>query len=199
MTRYNTLRFHRNPSLPIKTVCYTVTPMGEQREGMTPDERISANVRALREQKGLSQAELAKLMSERRHPWHQSTVTRVEQGTQQLKAAELVDLAAIFNASVDRFTWTQPEVSAAEYIYSAGTRAVRSAEDVANAVRRLLADIAAANRTLAMTKDTPYPRAQDAWRDTEQRVKTCGLADAVAEGERRYEERAAEYMEGEPD
>lgn len=176
--------------------------MGEHREGMTPDERISANVRALREQRGLSQAELAKLMSERRHPWHQSTVTRVEQGTQQLKAAELVDLAVILKTSLDRFTWTQPEVSATEYIYSAGTRVVRSADDVAKAVHRLLADIAAAERTLAMTEDTPYPRAQEARRDTAIRLKTYTLDYAVGEGIRSYEERAGEDTDekaGEPD
>jgi transcriptional regulator with XRE-family HTH domain len=166
--------------------------MGEQRAGMAPDERISANVRALREQGGISQAELARRMVERGHPWHQSTVTRVEQGTQQLRAAELVDLAAIFKTSLDRFTWTQPEASAVGYIYSAGTRVVRSADDVAKAVHRLLADIAAAERTLAMTEDTPYPRAQEARRDTAIRVETYTLDAAVDEGIRSYEERSGE-------
>ncbi len=176
--------------------------MGEQRKGMSPDERISANVRALRERLGISQAELARQMSERGHQWHQSTVTRVEQGTQPLKAAELVDLAALFKTSVDRFTWTQPEVSATEYIYSAGTRVVRSAGEVAGAVERLLADIAAAGRVLTMTADTPYPRAQEAWSDTEARVKAYTLDYAVDEGVRRHEERSAEDADektGEPD
>ena len=166
--------------------------MEGEREGMAPDERISANVRALREQKGISQTGLAHLMSERRHPWHQSTVARVESGVQQLKAAELFDLAEILGTSVDRFRWTQPEVSATEYIYSAGTRVVRSADDVAKAVHRLLADIAAAERTLAMTADTPYPRAQEARRDTAIRVEAYTLDAAVDEGIRSYEERSGE-------
>src|SRR5690348_5727469 len=115
--------------------------MGEQREGTSPDERISANVRSLREQRGISQAEIVRQMRDRGHSWHQSTVTRVEQGTQQLKAAELFDLAEILGTSVDRFRWTQPEVSATEYVDSAGTRVVLSAEEVARAVERLLGDI----------------------------------------------------------
>lgn len=149
-------------------------------------------MRALREDKGMSQSALAAAMTERGQPWHQQTVTRVEQGTQQLKAAELVALAAIFKTSLDRFTWTQPEASATEYIYSAGTRVVRCAEDVAHAVHLLLAALATAERTLTMTADTPYPRAQEARRDTAARIETYTLDDAVNEGIRRYEDRPGE-------
>lgn len=164
--------------------------MPEDHRG-SPDERFGANVRALREGKGMSQSALAAAMTERGYPWHQQTVGRVEAGQQSVRFGEIEELAEILKTSVDRFRWTQPEASAAGYIYSAGTRVVRSAEDVANAVRRLLADLAAAERTLAMTADTPYPRAQEARRDTAARVETHGLDEVVSEGIRRYEERGA--------
>jgi transcriptional regulator with XRE-family HTH domain len=165
--------------------------MQDDRRG-SPDERLGANLRALREEKGMSQSALAAEMTERGHPWHQQTVTRVEAGRQSVRFGELEQLAEILRTSVDRFRWTQPEASATEYVYSAGTRVVRSADDVANAVCRLLGDLAAAERTLAMTEETPYPRAQEARRDTAERVKAHGLDDAVDEGIRRYEERFAE-------
>ena len=162
--------------------------MQDDRRG-SPDERLGANLRALREDRGMSQSALAAAMTERGYRWHQQTVTRVEAGEQPVRFGELEQLAEILRTSVDRFRWTQPEASATEYIYSAGTRVVRSADDVAKAVHRLLADIAAAERTLAMTAETPYPRAQEARRDTAIRVETYTLDAAIDEGIRSYEER----------
>jgi transcriptional regulator with XRE-family HTH domain len=164
--------------------------MPEDHRG-SPDERFGANVRALREEKGMSQSALAAAMTERGYAWHQQTVGRVEAGRQSVRFGEIEQLAEILKTSVDRFRWTQPEASATLYIYSAGTRVVRSAEDVANAVERLLGDIGAAERTLTMTADTPYPRAQEARRDTVTRVEAYTLDYAVGEGVRRYEERWA--------
>ena len=114
----------------------------------------------------MSQSALAAAMTERGYPWHQQTVGRVEAGRQSVRFAEIEQLARILQTSLDRFTWTQPEAGATEYIYSAGTRVVRCAEDVAHAVHLLLHALASAERTLTMTADTPYPRAQEARRDT---------------------------------
>lgn len=163
--------------------------MGAEFRRETADEKISANLRALREQRGISQSELARQMSERGHPWHQSTVARVQQGTQQLRAAELMDLAEILHTSVDRFTWTQPEAGETEMTYAAGTRVVRAARDVTDAVTHLLAALDAARRAAGAAERSKYPRVQEARRDTISRLEANGLDDAVDEGIRRYEER----------
>ena len=163
------------------------------------NERLGANVRVLRERMDMSQAELARLMTERGWPWHQSTVYRVESGRQTVSFDEAVDLAAILQTSLDRFTWLQPEASATEYVYAAGTRVVRSSEDVAVAVHMLLSARAAAERTVEMTKDSKYPRVHEAREDTTHRLENYGLDVSVAEGISRYEERFGEDGEDDDD
>ena len=98
--------------------------------------------------------------------WHQQTVTRVEAGMQQLRAAELVALAEILRTTMDRFTWMQPEASATEYVYSAGTRVRRTSEDVSVAVHMLLSALSSAERTIEMTKDSKYERVHEARRES---------------------------------
>lgn len=166
------------------------------RELESPDQRFAANLRTLREGKGLSQSALAQAMTERGIPWHQQTVTRLEAGEQQVRFRELVALAAVLETSLDRFTWTQPEASATEYVYSAGTRVVRLAETVSESVFRLLLALDGAERTVEMTKDSKYPRVHEARRDTADRIKTYGLDEAIGEGVRRYEERGATEGDG---
>ena len=121
--------------------------MQDDRRG-SPDERFGANVRALREEKGMSQAALATAMTERGYPWHQQTVGRVEGGRQSVRFGEIEQLAEILRTSVDRFRWTQPEAGATQYMYSAGTRVVREAEKVSECVFRLLLDLDGADRAL---------------------------------------------------
>ena len=79
--------------------------MGGEFKRESANERLGTNVRALRERKGISQAKLAELMTERGWPWHQSTVYRVESGKQTVGFSEAVDLAEILRTSLDRFTW----------------------------------------------------------------------------------------------
>lgn len=51
-----------------------------------------ANVARLRKEKGLSQTALAVAMREAGHQWHQNTVSRVENGAQELNFNEISDL-----------------------------------------------------------------------------------------------------------
>ena len=169
----------------------------QQREVEPADQRLAANLRTLRERKGWSQSALAQAMTERGIPWHQQTVTRIEAGQQQVRFGELMALAAVLETSLDRFTWTSPEAGATEYVYSAGTRVVRLAETVSDSVFHLLLALAAAERTLEMTKDSEYPRVQEARRDTADRVEMYDLDAAVDEGIRRYEERGGTEEESE--
>lgn len=163
-----------------------------ERHRESTDDKFAANLRALRERAGLSQSALADEMTGRGHGWHQQTVGRVESGRQAVRFSEAVDLAAILRTSTDRFTWTQPEASATEYVYAAGTRVVRASEDVAVAVHMLLSAIAAAERVVETTKDSEYPRVHEAREDTAARIEDYSLERSVTEGVRRYEERFGE-------
>lgn len=63
------------------------------------DLSIGRRVRELRESARMSQGSLATAMTRLGHPWHQSTVSRIEHGTQPLAASELPGLAGIFSVS----------------------------------------------------------------------------------------------------
>src|ERR1700691_671134 len=86
------------------------------------DERLGANVRSLREGKGISQAELARRMSEAGHPWHQSTVARAEAGRQSVRTTEAEALGIILGVTVDRLLWAGPEAAEAAMASAAVTR-----------------------------------------------------------------------------
>lgn len=80
-------------------------------DGQRADEIFGANLRALREDNGMSQPELARRMVERGWPWHQSTVYRTESGRQPIKLGEAVYLARILGVSVDRLAGVTPDIS----------------------------------------------------------------------------------------
>ncbi len=71
------------------------------------------------------------------------------------------------------------------------------AEEVSDAIYRLLLCLAAADRTVEMTKDSEYERVHEARRDTAERVEMYSLDNAIDEGIRRYEERGTEEKGGE--
>lgn len=50
--------------------------------------RLSENMRILRKRAGLSQGDLAQQMAERGRPWHQTTVSRIERGSQELDSLQ---------------------------------------------------------------------------------------------------------------
>ena len=166
--------------------------MGGDTQAGSAEERFAANLRALRERAGMSQSALAAAMAERGRPWHQSTVYRVEAGKQPVSFGEATDLAAILRTSLDRFTWSTPEASETEFVQAAGTRVRVSYEDVAVAVCRLLADIAAAERVIASSAGSRWPRVREALEDTAARVREYGLEAAISEGIGRYDERHGE-------
>jgi transcriptional regulator with XRE-family HTH domain len=153
------------------------------------DDRFAANLRALRERAGLSQSALADAMTGHGHAWHQQTVDRVESGRQAVRFREAVDLAAILRTSTDRFTWSSPEASATEFVYSAGSRLRQQYEITADAVCRLIADSATAERVAGAHKDSEWERVREAVRDVTARVEAYDLDAAIGEGIRRYEER----------
>lgn len=66
---------------------------------------MGANVKRIRQDRGLSQTALAEAMAGRGHSaWRQTTVSRTEQGARALLFAEMGDLAEILGAGVMRDT-----------------------------------------------------------------------------------------------
>ncbi len=61
---------------------------------------LRANVRALRDARGLSQQDLADRMVELGHSWHQTTAGRIERGLRGVSAEEAGGLAAALETTV---------------------------------------------------------------------------------------------------
>jgi transcriptional regulator with XRE-family HTH domain len=163
-----------------------------ERRSETADERLAANVRLLRERRGMSQRQLAEAMAERGHPWHQQTVGRVEEGNRPVRFAEAEDLAAILQAPLDRLAWASGEARVVEYLNQSASSVTAAHEAVADSVRRLLGAVAAVEEDAKRNEGHRSPLVQEARRDALGRVAEYGsVDDAVAEGYRRreYEER----------
>jgi transcriptional regulator with XRE-family HTH domain len=179
--------------------------MGDREPDETADQRLGANLRILRERRGISQDKLASEMAERGHPWLQSTVYRVEHGRQVVKFREAEDLAKILRTSLDRLTWSTPEATATEMLNATRARLMKAHEGVAAAVERLCLEERITGRMLGRFADSEYRRVQDAREDLAHQLGELTLESAVDEGVRRYEERtseesddAAEDAEGQP-
>jgi transcriptional regulator with XRE-family HTH domain len=161
-------------------------------ESGSADERLAWNLRMLREQAGISQKAVAEAMTEKGHPWHQSTVYRVESGKQAVSFGEATDLAAILGTAIDRFTWTSHEAISTEYVTSRARKVRQSARSAADAIVVLLAALTVAEQALAQTADSSYPRVQEARRQLAAQIELNDVDGAVAEGKRRFREEAGD-------
>lgn len=65
------------------------------------ERQFAANIAALRRDRGLSQQELADAMTSRGHAFHQTTVNKVEDGKRKVSLVEAIDLASIFDVSIE--------------------------------------------------------------------------------------------------
>lgn len=114
-----------------------------------PDEaerRLAANLRTLRERRGISQVKLAQEMVARDWPWRQQTVARVENGQRMIRLGEAVALASILSVSLGYLTQPGSDAIEVEKIRGAGVRLRESCEAVAAAVCRLLDEQRTAKR-----------------------------------------------------
>ena len=75
---------------------------GEMRDkyGGEPERVLAAQVRAIRDNLGMTQAEVAKEMSARGHPMRQSTIAKIEAAQRPVRVNEAVTLAAILRVSL---------------------------------------------------------------------------------------------------
>jgi transcriptional regulator with XRE-family HTH domain len=151
------------------------------------DERLAANLRALRERKGISQAELARRMSERGHGWQQSTVSRVQAGTQPVRVSEHESLAEILGVSMDRLLWAGPEANEAAYVGQAAEVLRRSWHETALAVQRLRAARSGAEHVITERGDSKYPRVRDACEELGHDLEDCTPETAFDRGADLYE------------
>lgn len=74
--------------------------------------RLARNVRATREQRGLSQTQLAKRMTDYGQRWLQTTIQRVEHQQRRVDIAEAHALAHALGVTVDALLADGPEHSA---------------------------------------------------------------------------------------
>lgn len=154
------------------------------------DERLGANVRFLRESKGIPQAELARLMSAAGHPWHQSTVARAEAGRQAVRASEAEALARILGATIDRLLWAGPEASEAAFTSAAAGRLRADWREASAAVARLLWARASAERAASRAAGSAWPRVRAAGDGLAEDLADCTLDAALDEGAAIYEREA---------
>lgn len=158
-----------------------------QHQEPSADERIAGNVRALREQREMSQSALAKAMSDHGLQWHQQTVYKVENGTRPLRAAELAALARILKTSLDRFMWTGAEANESAAVYDAAATLRARWDEASIAVRRLLAARAHGERILAGRSASTYERVRLACRELAADLAERHLENAVGAGIERHE------------
>jgi transcriptional regulator with XRE-family HTH domain len=150
------------------------------------DALIAANVRRARERREMSQSALARAMSDRGWQWHQQTVYKTESGSRPLRAAELLDLAAILKTSLDRFTWTGAEANESGMADRSFGLLHQAFEDAATAAARLLGARSGAEYTLTVLKDSKYPRTRTTCETLAAELDADTIDAAVAKGAARY-------------
>lgn len=136
----------------------------------------------------MSQAALAKAMSERGWPWHQQTAYKVENGKQGVSLGETTDLAEILGTTTDRFTWLPPEAAEAALVDRSTAILRQSAEEAANAIAALHAARAGAERTLAEHGDGKYRRVRQALDDLAAELEDATEGNVLAEGAIRWQQ-----------
>jgi transcriptional regulator with XRE-family HTH domain len=157
-----------------------------------PDEaerRFAANLRVLRERRGISQARLAQEMLARQWPWRQQTVARLENGQRMLRFGEAIALASILGVSLDRFTRPGSEVIEMEKIRAASARLRESYDAVAAAVCRLLDEQRTAQRLRVLNDQVRGGDLVDvAMVELRGWMRECTVDRAILKGRRRFKE-----------
>lgn len=86
---------------------------GDEKRKPTTEDRIAANLKAIRSDNGLSQEKVAAAMTELGYSWHQATVYKVEQGERQVQLGEADALAKVFDVPLADLIATPAEATAA--------------------------------------------------------------------------------------
>jgi transcriptional regulator with XRE-family HTH domain len=82
------------------------------------DKRFGERVKAERDHRGWSQAEMAKILSDRGiHPMHPTTVAKIEAGDRSVRINEAVGIADLFEVSLDSLLGRKPGAQRDELQY----------------------------------------------------------------------------------
>ena len=92
---------------------------GAEANAPTPEQLAGRHVRALRQERGWSQQDVAEKMRAYGYRWSQATVTRLETASRPIRVNELLDLAMLFDVRVwdflspkKDFSWDDPDALA---------------------------------------------------------------------------------------
>lgn len=158
------------------------------------NERIAANVRAYREQAGLSQAELAARVTAAGKQdgisWHQSTTARVEGGQQPLRLDEAQVLASVLGVTVERLMWATGEAAEVAIGEQAIGMLRRAWDDAATAIGVLHGAIAGARVTARSLARSESEKTATTLRALTGELGDATVRAAVTEGKARYEREA---------
>src|SRR6185312_5282971 len=110
------------------------------------DKRFGKRVKAKRDARGWSQADMAKMLSDRGiHPMHPTTVAKIEAGDRSVRITEAVGIADLFEVSVDSLLGRKPGAQRSEQTYL--LRALRQSSDqvwaALETIRELLEELPA--------------------------------------------------------
>ena len=155
-------------------------------------ETLGANVRYLREHASISQTELARRMTDRGWPWHQSTVYRVESGRQAVRFDEVQDLADLLGVTLDRMTWAIGESAELELAEGALTRLKDAHVSAIQAIVQLHVARAAAERAARDAVRSEYAHVREAAAPIAEGLLTTMIERVVSAGELEWEQMAEE-------
>jgi transcriptional regulator with XRE-family HTH domain len=82
-------------TLPVNLNKHVLLMTMNEGDKRTPEQVVGANIKAMRTQLGLTQAELAEAMQGLGHSWVQTTVAKTEAADRPLRVNEVADLARI--------------------------------------------------------------------------------------------------------
>jgi transcriptional regulator with XRE-family HTH domain len=102
------------------------------------EQRFAANLRVVREERGISQRSLAEEMAARGWPWRQQTVTRVETGRRMVRLGEAQAIAEILETSLDMLMMGTGEARIIEHLANLIRKARESHRMIAVATTELL-------------------------------------------------------------
>lgn len=151
------------------------------------EQYFAANLRSVREARGLSQVKFAEEMSARGWPWRQQTVTRVETGRRAVRFGEAKAAAEILRTSLDRLSWSGAELTETAFVEEIAATLHREWNATAQAVARLHAAMSRGRRTLVSSRESKYERAREACVHLEAELEGHTLDTAIAEGISLYE------------
>lgn len=154
--------------------------------GRAAGRHVAGNIRVIREHKGISQAVIAEEMRAREWDWHQTTVGRVENGTQALRVGEAVDLAGILGVTVARLLMPGEEAAEIAITERAADTLISAWKDTADAARRLDSAIRGARRHLGGAGKSKYERVRKTADLLASQVEACTLESALEKSRSPY-------------